>query len=218
MRDIRTDHTHILMNIRLLPTLLAAATLLFAGCLPESKNPLSTPATSTIDARLEGIYVARRDKKDDDLSGWHFHYRGAKAGANGKARSTPWLEVLDIEHRKDGGLKGEAYRVLTTHLGGRDYMSFIELGSDNGKEKASLYSFARYEVSWAGDIRVWLVNSSVLAQAIKSGKLRGTVKTHKNSEDVLLTDSTEHLAAFVAASDPATLFGGKPMVLYRLAR
>ncbi|MDR3406820.1 MAG: hypothetical protein P4L99_30325 [Chthoniobacter sp.] len=206
------------MNIRLLPTLLAAATLLFAGCLPESKNPLSTPKTSTIDSRLEGVYVARREKKDDDLDSWHFHYRGAKAGANGQARTTPWLQVLDIEHRKDGGLKGNAYRVLTTHLGGNDYMSFIELGSEGGKETAALYSFARYEVSWTGEVRVWLVNSGALAKAIKSGKLRGTVKSHKYGEDVRLTDSTKHLAAFVAASDPATLFGGKPLVLHRLAR
>ncbi len=121
------------MKFRLLPPLLAAATLLLAGCLPESKNPLSTPKTSTIDSRLEGVYVARREKKDDDLDSWHFHYRGAKAGANGQARTTPWLQVLDIEHRKDGGLKGNAYRVLTTHLGGQDYMSFIELGSEEGK-------------------------------------------------------------------------------------
>ena len=41
---------------------------------------------------------------------------------------------------------------------------------------------------------------------------------HKNTEDIHLTDSTEHLAAFVAASDPVKLFGGKPLVLYRLAR
>ncbi len=114
------------MNARLLPALLAAATLLLAGCLPESKNPLSTPATSAIDSRLEGIYVQRREKKDDDLAGWHFHYRGTKVGSNGEARSTPWLEVLNVEHVKDGGLKGDAYRALTTHLGGHDYLSFFE--------------------------------------------------------------------------------------------
>ena len=61
--------------------------------------------------------------------------------------------------KKEGGLKGDVYRALTTHLGGQDYMSFIELGTAGDKEKASLYSFARYEVSWSGDIRVWLVNS-----------------------------------------------------------
>jgi hypothetical protein len=206
------------MNLRLLPTLLAAAALLLAGCLPESKNPLSTPATSTIDTRLEGLYVQHREKKGDDLAGWHFHYRGVKAESNGRARTTPWLEVLDIEHRSDGGLKGEAYRILTTHLGGQDYLSFTEIGSGADKDKASLYSFARYEFGWGGDLRVWLVNSGVLAQAVKSGKLHGTVKSHQSGEDVLLTDSTERLAAFVAASDPATLFSGKPLVLYRLAQ
>ncbi|MEI9896896.1 MAG: hypothetical protein WDN28_24325 [Chthoniobacter sp.] len=204
------------MNIRLLPALLAAATLLFAGCLPESKNPLSTPATSTIDPRLEGIYVARRDKKDDDLAGWHFHYRGAKAAGQGPARATPWLEVLDIEHRQDGALKGNAYRVLTTHLGGHDYMSFIVVGGDRN-QYATQYSFARYEVSWTGDIRIWLVNSDVLTQAIQSGKLRGTVKT-SHGKDILLTDSTAHLAAFVAASDPSVLFSGKPLALHRVAK
>jgi hypothetical protein len=206
------------MTTRLFSTLLAAASLLLAGCLPESKNPLSTPATSTIDQRLEGIYVHRTEKGAEDLEGWHFHYRGAKAGADGQARTTPWLEVLDIGHPKEGGLAGEAYRVLTTHLGGHDYMSFIQLGSVGGKQKTSLYSFARYEVNWSGTIRVWLVDSKVLAEAINAGKLRGTVKPQKFGADVLVTDTTERLAAFVAASDPAKLFSGQPLVLYRLAR
>ena len=204
------------MNIRIFPTLLAAASLLLAGCLPESKNPLSTPATSTIDSRLEGIFVQHREKRGDDLNGWHFHYRGVNN--NGRISTTPWLEVLDIEHRNGGGLKGNAYRALTTHIGTQDYLSFVEIGGDADKGKASLYSFARYEVSWSGDIRVWLINSDALAQAIKAHKLHGTVKKHSSGEDVLVTDSTARLAAFVAASDPATLFGGKPLILYRLAR
>ena len=205
------------MNTRLFPALLAA-TLLFAGCLPVSKNPLSTPANSTVDSRLEGIYSQRREKKDDELGGWHFHYRGAKAGPNGQPRTTPWLEVLGVEHVKDGGLKGEAYRALTTHIGAHDYLSFFELGAGAGKGKAALYSFARYEVNWAGDLRVWTANSEAFAEAIKSGKLRGTVKRHKMGDDVVLTDSTENLAAFVKASDSARLFGGEPMIFHRLAR
>jgi hypothetical protein len=206
------------MNIRLLPALFAAAILLFAGGLPESKNPLSTPANSTIDSRLEGIFVQRREKSDDELGGWHFHYHGFKAGPNGQPRATPWLEVLSVAHVKDGGLKGDAYRALTTRIGVHDYMSFFELGSGADKGRATLYSFARYEVSWAGDLRVWMANSEAFAQAIKSGKLHGTVKREKMADDIMLTDSTENLAAFVAAGDPATLFSGKPLVFYRLAR
>lgn len=201
------------MNIRLLPTLLAAASLLLAGCLPESKNPLSTPKNSTVDQRLEGIYVSRREKKDDDLSSMHFHYRGIKA--DGQVRATPWLEVLQVEHEKTGGMKASAYHVLTTHIGGQDYMSFQDLSK--GKDK-TLYSFARYEFSWNGTLRIWLINSDAVAQAIHSGKLQGTVKPSKFTQDITITDSTEHLAAFVQASDPAALFAGKPMVLYRLTQ
>ena len=206
------------MNTYLLPALFAAASLLLAGCLPESNNPLSTPANSTIDSRLEGIYAQRREKNDDELGGWHFHYHGAKAGPNGQPHTTPWLEVLSVSHVKDGGLKGDAYRALTTHIGVHDYLSFFELGAGADKGKATLYSFARYEVNWAGDLRVWMANSEAFAQAINSGKLRGTVKHQKTGDDVMLTDSTENLAAFVAAGDPGTLFSGKPLVFYRLAR
>ena len=206
------------MSPRFLPTLLATAALLLAGCLPESKYPLSTPATSTIDPRLEGIYGARREKKDDELAGWHFHYRGVKAGADGQVRSTPFLEVLNVGHVRDGGLKGDAYHAFTTHLNGHDYISFVELGSGVAQGKASFYSFARYEVSWTGDLRVWLANSSVLAEAIKTGKLHGTVKHHRFGDDIYIADSTDHLAAFVTASDPGKLFSGKPLVFQRLAR
>lgn len=207
------------MNIRLFPLVLAALSLLFSGCLPESKNPLSTPATSVIDSRLEGIYVARRDKKDDDLAAWHFHYRGEN-GANGQVRVTPWLDILSIELQKAGGLKGESYRALATHLGGRDYLSFVVVGADKDKGKVSLFSFARYEVNWSGELRVWIIDQDAVAAAIRAGKIKGTVEVNKKlkTENVMLTDSTDHLAAFVAASDPAKLFKDKPLVFYRLAR
>jgi hypothetical protein len=199
------------MKIRLVPVLLAAASLLLTSCLPEAKNPLSTPTTSTIDSRLEGIYVQKREQKGDDLNGWHFHYRETSVG--GRTMVTPWLEVLNIEHRKGGVLQSEAYRALTTHIGTQDYISFIRIGGTS-----ALYSFARYEVNWSGVIRVWLASPDALAEAVKSGKLHGTVKSNMSGKDVLITDSTDRLAAFVAASDPTKLFTGKPLVLSRLRR
>ena len=205
-----------------MPPRLALALLVISallnGCGLESNHALSTPATSTIDLRLEGLYVARREKNGDDIAGWHFHYRGAKAGADGRPRATPFLEVLGVTHMKEGGLKGDAYHALTTHLGGHDYISFIELGSDRGKRKASPYGLARYEVGWSGELRVWGANSSAFAEAIKAGKLHGTAKHTQLGDDVLLTDSTEHIATFVAAGNPAILFSGKPLIFDRVAR
>ena len=203
------------MNIRLLSTLLAAASLLLAGCLPESKNPLSTPQTSTIDVDLEGVYMPNKKGSDDSsLSTMHFHYRSVKA--DGSFRITPLLDVLEVTHEIDSGLITHAYQMLITHIGNQNYMSFRDLGKSG--VHATTYSFARYEIGWRGTLRVWLINSDAVAQAIQAGKLHGTVKTHKYSKDILITDSTDRLAAFVKESDPAKLFAGKPMVLYRLTR
>lgn len=200
------------MNFRLLSSLLAAASLLLAGCLPESKNPLSTPAHSTIDPRLEGVYGGATKRKGEDLEAMHFHYRGIKV--NDRVLTTPWLEVLDITHEKAGSLKAGAYHVLTTRIDGHDYMSFQDLS----KGMKAPYSFARYEFTWTGTLRIWLINSDAVANAIKAGKLRGKVKTRNYVTSISITDSTEHLVAFVRASDPKKLFAGKPMVLERITK
>jgi len=202
------------MNIRLLPALLAtAASLLFAGCLPESKNPLSTPKTSMVDVRLDGLYVPRRQNRNDDLEAMHFHYRGMRV--NGQTRMTPQLEVLGVTHEKNGDLKTHSYRVLTTHIGTLDYMSIQDMDKNGDK---TVYNLARYEISLGDTLRIWFLNADAAADAIHAGKLHGTVKKGKYTTDVTITDSTERLAAFVKAGDTAKLFEGKPMTLYRLTR
>ena len=203
---------------RLLPTVLAAACLLFAGCLPESINPLSTPATSSIDPRFEGVYQeVRKDKDAQDGSGfWHFHYRGASDTAKGVRRSTTQLEIVGIGHEPKGGLDIGRYKALATIIAGQDYLSFIAL-SEDGKKSAATYSFARYEVTWRGDLRIWLANESAFVAAVKAGKLRGKVTSSKFSNSVTLTDTTAHLAAFLAAGDPGKLFDTEPMTFRRLS-
>jgi len=206
------------MRPQLFLSIFCLAALSLAGCLPESKYPLSTPSTSVIDPRLEGAYV-QRDKDGKENAGfWHFHYRGVHTDSGAPARTTAWLEVLAVEHAKDGGLNTHRYEALTTHLGGHDYLSFIDLPDKSGKSKLLPYSFARYEVNWRGDLRIWLADNAAFATAIKGGHLRGKVTHGKFGDTVELTDTTEHLAAFVAASDPKVLFGGQPMVMRHLAR
>ena len=201
----------------LLSACLAAACLLFAGCVPESINPLSTPATSSIDPRFEGVYQeVRKDKDAQDGSGfWHFHYRGASDTAKGVRRSTTQLEIVGIGHEPKGGLDIGRYKALATKIAGQDYLSFIAL-SEDGKKSAATYSFARYEVTWRGDLRIWLANESAFVAAVKVGKLRGKVTSSKFSNSVTLTDTTAHLAAFLAAGDPGKLFDTEPMTFRRL--
>jgi len=224
------------MSPRFFPALAAAVGLFLTGCFATSKNPLSSPATSMIDPSLEGVFVARQDKKDEDLSVVHFHYRREKSATGSATHTTPWLEILNIEHDKEGGLRGAAYRALTVRLGGHEYMSIVEVGSvsANGnspaslpggvKAKSTVYQLLRYEVGVLGELRVWFADTTALQRAIEAGKLQGQVTHHNpvagtfNTDSVQITDSTEHLAAFVAGSDPRVLFGGKPTVFYRLTR
>jgi len=204
------------MKSRLFPALFAVVGLLLAGCFPESKNPLSSPATSRIDARIAGVYEQKKESEKQDSAYWHFHYRGAAAGQDQKPRVTTTIEIIGVSHPAESGLDGARYHAFATRLGGHDYLSFVE--QKGGSAKKENYSFARYELNWRGDLHLWLLDTNSVAAAIKSGKLRGKVRTNQFGTDVLLTDTTANLAAFVAASDPAKLFGKKPMVFRRLAR
>lgn len=203
----------------LLSACLAAACLLFAGCVPESINPLSTPATSAIDQRFEGVYQEVRKDKDSAAGRgyWHFHYRGASDSPKGVRRSTTWLEIVGVGHEPKSGLEITRYKALATKIAGQDYLSFIELPQDSAKQSPATYCFARYEVTWRGDLRVWLANESAFVAAVKAGKLRGKVTGGSFGESVKLTDTTAHLAAFITASDPRTLFNEEPMIFRRLS-
>ena len=199
--------------------LLAAACLLFAGCLPESINPLSTSATSAIDPRFEGVYQEVRKDKDakDGSAFWHFHYRGASDTAKGVRRSTTQLEIVGLSHEPKGGLETGRYKALATKIAGHEYLSFIGLPEDGAKKSREHYNFARYEVTWRGDLRIWLANESAFVAAVKAGQLRGKVTSSKFGDSVTLTDTTAHLAAFIAAGDPGKLFDTEPMTFRRLS-
>ena len=193
--------------------LLTAACLFFAGCLPESINPLSTPATSAIDPRFEGVY---QDAKDGSAF-WHFHYRGASDTAKGARRSTTQLEIVGLSYEPKGGLEVGRYKALATKIAGHDYLSFVGLPPDGAKKSPLTYSFARYEVTWRGDLRIWLANESAFVAAVKAGKLRGKVTSSKFGDSVTLTDTTANLAAFIAAGDASQLFETEPMSFRRLS-
>jgi hypothetical protein len=203
------------MKARHFAALLAVACLFLAGCLPESKNPLSSPANSLYDAHLEGDY---RSVDKDGAGFWHFRYRRENHGKNHEHEISPWIDVARVGYSKDRSLERENYKVLATQIAGRKYLSFIRLPDDGSKKRPIWYGLARYEVNWRGDLRIWLASESAFVAAVKAGKLSGKVTPGKYSSSAELTDTTEHLAAFVAAGNPQDLFNGEPMVLRRIAR
>ena len=203
------------MQSRYFAALLAVACLFLTGCFPESKNPLSSPADSLYDAGLEGDY--REDSKNETAF-WHFRYHRENHGKNHEHEISPWIDVASVSYSKDGSLERMGFKVLATQIAGQKYLSFRPLPNDGSKQRVASYGFARYEVNWRGDLRIWLASESAFVAAVKAGKLRGKVTPGEYTSKVELTDTTEHLAAFVAAGNPQVLFVEKPMVLRRIAR
>jgi hypothetical protein len=203
------------MKARHFAALLAVACLFLAGCLPESKNPLSSPANSLYDAHLEGDY---RTVDKNETAFWHFRYRRENHGKNREHEISPWIDLACVSYSKDSSLERGGYEVLATQIAGRKYLSFRPVPYDGSKKRPIWYGFARYEVNWRGDLRIWLASERAFVAALKAGKLSGKVTPGKYSPSAELTGTTEHLAAFVAAGNPQDLFDGEPMVLRRIAR
>lgn len=179
----------------------AAVLFLFAvmfaltGCLPTSKNPLSDPAEAVLDMRLDGVWYG---KSGEDTIFLHF--------VAGKATS---MDVVEVDHEKDGDAHTSIYTMFPTIIGGQRYMNLRE---KNGADKP--YYLARYTISKGGTLAISLMSEAVVAKAVKAGKLAGkvTVKNagdYSETRDIALTATTASLAAFVGKSDPDVLFDQK---------
>jgi hypothetical protein len=189
-------------------TVLLAVALFIAGCLPQSKNPIAPRAQTFADPRLEGLW-----EQNDDREHSYFHM-GRRT-----ERGTPWLDVVDVDHRADGkGLHAAGYTALCARVGEHTFLSFRNLKLDSKPASSGTYAFARYDFTWSGDLRIWLASEDALASAIRAGRLHGTVRGSGWSREVTLTDSSTRLAEFFAAREVDQFFSSKPMTLHRVRR
>jgi hypothetical protein len=193
--------------------IIAAGCLALAGCIPESVNPIAPASQSFVDSRLEGVWVTHNDGGKDHTY-YHFQHRRSE-GQDKKATVSNWLDIVGIGHNRKGSLEHNAYAALPARIGKHKYLSYaIEDG--HGKKNASAkYCFARYEFSLRGRLKIYLADNDAFVEAVRSGQLRGKVKTGKDGSSVKITDSSENIAAFVEKTGNAKLFGGKPMLLHR---
>ncbi len=187
--------------------LLAIAALLLAGCLPESKNPISSPAETFNDPRLEGLWEYRAE----DGSRTYYHIRWHSEG------DAKWLDIVGVAHRVKNGLDAGGYRALPARIGANTFLSFKEVSLSDRANQGRNYSFARYDFNWRGDLRIRLAGESALAAAIRSGALRGKLTETRFGTDVRITDSSARIAGFLGRTDADAVFDGDPM-LFRKVR
>jgi len=176
-------------NNHMKPVILLSASLaLLTGCLPTSTHPLSSIETAPSEEKLAGTWYG---KSGEDQIFLHFV---PGSGAE--------IQVVEVDHEKKGEAHTTLYHAFPTVIGGNHYLSVRE-----GNQES--YYFARYQLSSAGALTFTLMGETAAAKAISSGKIKGKITGNEQSKDVKITDSTEHLAAFVAKSDPDLLFDQK---------
>ena len=182
--------------IRAVARLLLTAVL--AGCMPESKEPLAPPSAALPEPRLVGTWFARVE--DDQV---YLKIR---------ERDGNWFDIANFDTTKDGKDTLVYYRGYVTQAGDRRIANLQEVGGANGS-----YFFATYRLESANRLVVRFISEKAVADAIKAGRLKGTVKESSLGNDVTITDDPARIAEFLASADAAALFD-KSLTFTRTAR
>jgi hypothetical protein len=187
--------------MRILPLVLLAACLLFAGCSTGvvSKNPLSSPKAAIADPRLEGLWRAR------DGSCYEYFAFGNHSNRG---------DNLLLRFEKSGNQLGSSnsMKFFVTRTKAHSYLNMNhDYGRDGNEEKPSLnqddYTFLEYYFSKRGDLVVSEPNDDLFKTAVKDGKLQGQVSDKDSwGPNPYLTDSSDHILTFIESSDPKEIF------------
>jgi len=186
--------------------------LVLVSCCPTSRLPLSDPKTATYDKRLEGSWRFVSD--EGSIAFFHF----------GKMEGN-LTKVISIGNKDNGDLEYTVYAMFPTFIGNSQYMNIIFDDISKGVPKEiEGYEFARYEFEKNNNSLVFsLMSANMRTDAVKSGKLKGTIKYNKpspvdgnkelaNNETAdstycaTITDTPDNMIRFIKDSDPKILF------------
>lgn len=185
----------LLTAIRLLPRLGAAASLLaLAACIPESQNPAGDPAKAVKDPAIFGLWES--DWEDGRL------FLHVLDGGQGM------IEVFTVAHKRDGAGEVDHYQGFVADVGKR-HIANLQLADSGGEDsgEAESYVFVAYQMDANDRLEVHFIDDKPFIAAVAAGKLTGQVTGQGEGQTVLLSDDTAKIAAFMAATDDASLYG-----------
>jgi len=175
-----------------------AFALVAGACYPMTGQPVGSTGAMTPDTRLIGTWKGRVGNDEDDGQVYvHF-----------LARDEATIEAMMVrptQGDENGGWSN--FAITTGKVGSRTYLNGAWL-LDDGKPlddappgTTPLY----YRFEPGGRLRMFALDSDMVAAAVKSGEIAGTVKEGWIPEIHVTADSAA-LDAFIAAHDPQALF------------
>lgn len=182
--------------------------LLAAACLPvTTKTPIGSTAAPGADPALMGVW---RGTTEADETVSYFHFLAAADG-------TMTVLLVTLPHDKNTG-DWSQYTLTAVTLGGHRYLNARSIG-DNGKPvegvEATRNTALLYTIADGTTLTLYLIGEAAAKDAIKAGKIEGTVEPGQYG-DAMLTAAPGKLDAFFASQDGAKLFTDKLATLKKV--
>lgn len=177
-----------------------------AACPPvTSKTPLGTTVTAAADPGLTGIWKGRV------ATGDAFSYFSFFPQDDGTISA---VVVTQPSAKDQGGWA--AFTLQTVTLGPNHYMNARETTEEGKPASGSMTDNTipvLYRINSDGALVLYIIDEKLAKNAIKAGKIAGTVEEGQFG-NVTLTAAATDLDAFMASPDGRALFN-KPLVILR---
>lgn len=187
----------------LAPLLIALLMLSLSSCYFTSMNPL--PNTSKPDKALLGFW--------QNLPG-----QGESHKELAYLLFTEHDGFLQIQIIEDHFSSNESYRGFSTEIAGEKYLCLKLVTAKTGQvdlETQKEYYIAHYRINRKQELEITLLNEKTITEAVGKKQLGGQVKKGQYGDLVVITASTEDLAAFFQKQPPARLKDSKLLVKAR---
>ncbi len=185
------------MNVIRLAAALACAFLL-TGCLPvTSTTPVGTTTGLGADASLYGTWKGHSPDADNKDDGF-FHFMAAKDGS---------ITIAMIQARGGSDDGWTIFSARTASLGKNRFINAVETFDKDAPAEGTLKN-ANIPLLYAvkgRTLTIYLMDEDKTKEAVKTGKLKGTIEPGENGDVVITSDAAE-LDAFMTTPEAAGLF------------
>jgi hypothetical protein len=158
--------------------------IFLGGCVPYSDNPLTDPNSEKIDAAILGTWFWN---EESDSGFVHI----------GLNKESKLLQVIMIEHDKDGTIDVSEFNGHTSSLGNNKYLNLKWV---RPADEPKGYLLIKYSTE-GESLAISLLNAQVIENAIKEGSLKGTVGKEKYAYSLSITEEQKKLQQFVLKHD-----------------
>ena len=158
--------------------------IFLGGCVPYSDNPLTDPNSEKIDAAILGTWFWN---EESDSGFVHI----------GLNKESKLLQVIMIEHDKDGTIDVSEFNGHTSSLGNNKYLNLKWV---RPADEPKGYLLIKYSTE-GESLAISLLNAKMIENAIKEGSLKGTVGKGKYAYSLSITEEQKKLQQFVLKHD-----------------